>query len=332
MKVLVTGGAGYIGSHTCKELALEGHVPVTVDNLIYGHREFVKWGPFYEVDIRNTSKIEQIMKTEKIEAVMHFAAFAYVGESVKEPLKYYNNNTLGSLSLLEAMEKSSIAHFVFSSTCATYGIPEKTPISESTPQNPINPYGQSKLLVEKILQNLTDSNGRHKTRDFKPEFKAIALRYFNAAGADPEGELGEEHDPETHLIPLALRASVHPDTELQIFGDDYPTPDGTCIRDYIHVKDLASAHVKALIKLSKSGPAFEAFNLGIGKGYSVKDVVQTTESVTNQKVKARMSARRPGDPAILLADSTKAQKELGWAPKFVELRSMIETAYKWTQK
>lgn len=322
MKVLVTGGAGYIGSHTCKELALNGIEPVTVDNLIYGHRNAVKWGPFYETDIRNTKKLTDIIRLEKVEAVLHFAAFAYVGESVREPLKYYNNNLSGSISVLQAMQDAEVSHFVFSSTCATYGVPEKTPLTEQTPQNPINPYGTSKLLVEKVLQDHCKAS----------DFKAIALRYFNAAGADPEGEIGERHDPETHLLPLAIRAALNQNDSMQIFGTDYPTPDGTCIRDYIHVKDLAAAHVKALQNLKQSPQPFAAYNLGIGRGYSVQEVLATTEKVIGKKVKSTVSERRPGDPPILLADASLARKELGWTPKLTELSTMIQTAYEWEKK
>lgn len=317
MKVLVTGGAGYIGSHTCKALAVQGITPVTVDDLSYGHEWAVKWGPFYRVRLQETSKIVHILRTEKIVAVLHFAAFAFVGESVQNPLKYYQNNVLGSLRLLAAMRTAGVGKIVFSSTCATYGTPEEMPISEGCPQNPINSYGTSKLFVERILRDFVQPFG----------FSSVALRYFNASGADPEMEIGEDHDPETHLIPLTLDAAFGKRSQLTVFGTDYPTEDGTCIRDYIHVNDLADAHVRALKSLNY--PQFEAFNLGTGKGSSVKQVIQEVERVTGKKVPLVFGDRRAGDPPVLVASGEKARRILGWEPKQSSLQNIVQTAARW---
>ena len=269
--VLVTGGAGYIGAHACKALSNAGYTPVTYDNLVYGHRAAVKWGPLEEGDISDRRRLELVFHQYKPIAVMHFAAYAYVGESVENPAKYYRNNTAGTLSLLESMKKCSIDKFIFSSTCATYGMPNQIPIVENHPQNPINPYGRSKLMIEWIL------------RDFSAAYdlKYVALRYFNAAGADPQGEVGEKHNPETHLIPLVLDVAAGKSKDIKIFGNDYPTADGTCIRDYIHVTDLARAHVLALERLL-DGAASDFYNLGQGQGFSVKEVVEQVSKVTGK--------------------------------------------------
>lgn len=320
MRVLVTGGAGYIGSHTCKLLATQGHTPVTIDHLEYGHEWAVKWGPLYRSNILDTEKTYEILRKEKIEAVLHFAAYAYVGESHVDPLKYYRNNVGGSLSLFEAMKKAEIHRLVFSSTCATYGIPKNLPIQENQEQNPINPYGRTKLIVERILQDYV-----------KPfSFSSISLRYFNASGADRDLEIGEVHNPETHLIPLTLDAATGKKKEITVFGTDYETKDGTCIRDYIHVTDLANAHVLALKKLDQ--PGFDAFNLGTGTGASVKDVIAEVSAVTGKKVPVVYGERRPGDPPVLVASGEKARTKLGWQPENSELRNIISTAYQWHQK
>ena len=324
--VLVTGGAGYIGSHTCKLLKAQGWSPVVYDNLSRGHREFVKWGPLVEGDLRETEKIVRICAELKPTAVLHFAALAYVGESVREPLRYYENNVMGSVSLLKALNASGVRRVVFSSTCSTYGTPEAvrragadiTLIDEQCPQVPVNPYGQSKLMVEKILRDAVTEG-----------FRSVALRYFNAAGADPASEIGEWHDPETHLLPLAL-AATNANRPLQIFGGDYPTPDGTCVRDYIHVTDLADAHVKALDWLLRDNtPAFEAFNLGTGHGYSVLEIIATVERVVEQAVHRTMADRRAGDPPRLVADAQRANEILRWHPKHSGLESIVKTAYAW---
>lgn len=320
MNVLVTGGAGYIGSHTAIELARQGHTPIVFDNLIYGHREFVKWGPFVEGNISETNLLTKTMEQFKIEAVLHFAAYAYVGESVQEPIKYYENNVLGTLSILNAMKAAKVSRIIFSSTCATYGIPESLPIEETTAQNPINPYGASKLMVEEILEEFVKAH----------QFTATALRYFNAAGCDADGEVGESHDPETHLIPLALKAASDENFRLKIFGLDYPTEDGSCVRDYIHVTDLASAHVLALEKMEAG--TFKAYNLGTGKGFSVKEIVNSVESITGNKVKADYADRRAGDPPVLMATGNLAKKELGWSPSHSSIENIIKTANRWHLK
>jgi UDP-arabinose 4-epimerase len=319
--VLVTGGAGYIGSHACKALSRAGYFPVTYDNLVYGHERAVRWGPLEQGDILDRARLDEVMNRYKPEAVMHFAAFAYVGESVADPGKYYRNNLIGSLTLLEAMRDHGSRRFVFSSTCATYGNPDSLPIRENAPQTPINPYGASKLFVERMLK---DFEAAH-------DIRSIALRYFNAAGADPDNEIGESHDPETHLIPLLLDAASGRRPDVKIFGTDYPTPDGTCIRDYIHVSDLADAHVKALQALERSSPP-SAYNLGNGRGFSVREVIDAVERVTGLKVPAPIGERRPGDPARLVSDASKACRELGWEPRIAELDQIISTAWAWHQR
>jgi UDP-glucose-4-epimerase GalE len=315
--VLVCGGAGYIGSHACKALAQTGARVVVFDNLVAGHRGAVKWGELVEGDIADTAAVLAALRRHAIDAVMHFAAFLDVGESVRDPAKYYRNNVVGALSVLEAMASAGVKHFVFSSTCATYGEPIETPIAETHPQNPINSYGESKLAIERACPHFERAYGIH----------SMALRYFNASGADPDGDIGEDHDPEIHLIPRAMDAA-NGGRGLQVFGDDYPTPDGTCLRDYIHVTDLADAHVKALeasIETGKSG----AYNLGTGKPHSVRDVITAVERVTGRQVPWTLAPRRPGDPAILYASPHKAQSELHWTPRFIEIDAIVRTAWAW---
>jgi UDP-arabinose 4-epimerase len=319
--VLVTGGAGYIGSHACKALARAGYLPVTFDNLGSGHERAVKWGPLERGDIADRKRLDEVMAKHRPTAVMHFAAFAYVGESVENPGKYYRNNVGGSLTLLEAMRDHGIGRIVFSSTCATYGLPDGLPITEATPQRPINPYGASKLMVEQMLADFGQAHG----------IEWMALRYFNAAGADPDGEIGEDHDPETHLIPLVLDAVSGRRPDVTIFGTDYETRDGTCIRDYVHVADLADAHVLALDALRRGVPS-GAYNLGNGSGFTVQDVVETVERATGLAVPVRHGTRRPGDPAALVSDASKARRDLGWQPKLPDLDEMVRTAWAWHQR
>lgn len=320
MNILVTGGAGYIGSHTCKALAKAGYTPITFDNLIYGHKWAVKWGVLEIGDINDKRRLKEVLEKYNPIAVIHFAAFAYVGESVKEPAKYYQNNVCGTLTLLEAMQEKGIKRIVFSSTCATYGIPKTIPITEQMPQTPINPYGHSKLMIEQILRDY------HQAYDIR----SISLRYFNAAGADIDCEIGEAHDPETHLIPLVLQAAAGIRSSITIFGDDYDTHDGTCIRDYIHVTDLADAHVKALTALSKESSS-TALNLGTGQGYSIREVIEMVEKVTGRKVPYTIGARRLGDPACLVSDAKKANSVLAWKPQHSKLEPIIRSAWQWLQ-
>lgn len=319
--ILVTGGAGYIGSHACKALARAGYLPVTYDNLATGHEWATKWGPLERGDILLRTRLDEVIAKYRPNAIMHFAAFAYVGESVADPGKYYRNNVAGSLNLLQAARAHGVDQIVFSSTCATYGVPDRIPITEDTPQRPINPYGASKLMVERMLEDFGTAHG----------LRSIALRYFNAAGADPDGEIGEDHDPETHLIPLVLDAASGRCPHIKIFGTDYDTPDGTCVRDYIHVTDLAEAHVKALDALA-AGSGSAAYNLGNGHGFTVQAVIDAVERVTELKVPFEQGPRRQGDPAELVADSSKARVELGWQPKLRDLDSIIGTAWAWHQR
>ncbi len=319
--ILVTGGAGYIGSHTCKELASSGFFPVTLDNMVYGHKWAVKWGPLIEGDISDPEALDQVFNRYRPEAVIHFAAFAYVGESVSHPSRYYRNNVSGTLTLLEAMKKYECPAIVFSSTCATYGEPLEIPIPENHPQTPINPYGRSKLMIEQILSDFDAAYG----------IKNICLRYFNAAGADPDGLIGEDHDPETHLIPLAVMAAMQRTKSLSIFGDDYPTPDGTAVRDYIHVTDLARAHILALEFLQDHKKS-DFFNLGTGHGHSVQQVVDMVERVSGVKVPVKKTGRRAGDPPALVAVSHKASKSLGWIPAKNDLETIVKTAWDWHQR
>ncbi len=316
--ILVTGGGGYIGSHACKALAGAGCLPVALDNLVYGHEWAVKWGPFVKVDILDRMALDRIFEEYQPQAVLHFAAFAYVGESVTDPGKYYRNNVAGTVSLLEAMRDHGCRHIVFSSTCATYGVPETIPIPEDHPQKPINPYGWSKWMIEQILRDF----------DHAHDIRSVSLRYFNAAGADPDGEIGEVHNPETHLIPLVIEAALGRRRHVEIYGADYPTPDGTAIRDYIHVTDLAEAHVLALDYLFKDGET-TFLNLGTGQGHSVRDVITAVERVTGRRVPVRETSRRPGDPTILVATHEKATKILDWSPRFSNLDEIVKTAWEW---
>ncbi len=321
MAVLVCGGAGYIGSHINKQLNKEGYETVVFDNLVYGHREAVKWGSFVQGDLQNTGEIEAVFQTYKIEAVFHFAAYAYVGESVENPEKYYYNNVANTLNLLHVMKKYGCTKMIFSSTCATYGEPEKVPITEDMPQRPVNPYGVSKLMVERILKDYSKAYG----------LKFVVLRYFNAAGADPEGELGEGHDPETHLIPLILDAASGRRKEIRVFGTDYDTPDGSCIRDYIHVYDLATAHLLALHYLEQ-GKESNFFNLGNALGTSVFEVIEAVKRVSGKKFTVSVSDRRSGDPARLIGSSEKAQSVLGWKPVYGDIDVIVGHAWNWHDK
>ena len=315
--VLVTGGAGYIGSHACKALSRAGYRVVAFDSLIAGHREAVRYGELVEGDIRDVEAVRAALREHQLSAVMHFAALLDVNESVRDPIAYYRNNVGGALAVLEAMAAESVRHFVFSSTCATYGEPIETPIAETHPQRPINAYGETKLAVERALPHFETAYG----------LRWVALRYFNAAGADPEGELGEDHSPEIHVIPRAIDAAVN-GSPFSIFGDDYPTPDGTCLRDYIHVSDLAAAHVKALERLLAGAPS-DAYNLGTGHPHSVKEVIGAVEKVTGRKVPWRFASRRAGDPAVLYAMAEKAGTQLQWAPQFAVLETIVEDAWQW---
>ncbi len=319
--ILITGGAGYIGSHACKAIETAGYTPIAYDSLEYGHEWAVKWGPLETGDIRDRDRLDQVIRKYRPEAVMHFAAYAFVGESVENPGRYYRNNVAGTLTLLEAVRDHGIQNFIFSSTCATYGLPEQIPLTENHPQFPINPYGSTKLMIEQMLKDFDAAHG----------LKFVALRYFNAAGADPGGRIGEDHHPETHLIPLVLDAALEKSENIRIFGTDYDTPDGTCIRDYIHVTDLADAHVLALEYVLKSRNS-GFFNLGNGNGYSVRSVIQTAEKVTGKKIPVMEADRRPGDPPVLIGSSEKAAKILKWKPRYDRLETIIETAWKWAVK
>jgi UDP-arabinose 4-epimerase len=319
--VLVTGGAGYIGSHTCKALANAGYTPVVYDSLFRGNAWSVKWGPLEVGDLMDGERLRDVLRQYRPVGVIHFAAFAYVGESMQNPLMYYRNNVGGTVSLLRSLAAEGVDRLVFSSTCATYGTPTTNPIHEDMPQNPINPYGQSKLMVEQILKDCS-LNG---------SLSAVALRYFNAAGADAEGEIGEAHDPETHLIPLTLGAARGTAPPLTVFGNDHPTPDGTCIRDYIHVTDLADAHVKAFAH-SSGNQGFSAFNLGTGTGISIKEVIQAAHEVTGREVPFSFGPRRAGDPAALVADPSLARDVLGWSTQYSDLRNILQTAWDWMKR
>lgn len=319
-RILVTGGAGYVGSHCCKAFAEAGWEVYVYDNLSRGWRDLVQWGPLIRGDILDREELGCAMRDVNPQAVAHFAALSYVGESVKQPDIYYRNNVTGTMNILDAMSVQGVKQIVFSSTCATYGEPQYLPIDEAHPQAPINPYGRSKLMAERLLQDYSDAFG----------LRFVALRYFNAAGADPSGAVGERHDPETHLIPLALRGAGDPDYFLSIFGDDYDTRDGTAIRDYIHVCDLADAHLKALEYLSAGG-ASTAINLGTGTGTSVLEIWESVEKVTGRAVPKQVSARRSGDPAVLVANASKASDVLAWTPRHSEIDQIIVDAWKWHQ-
>lgn len=317
MNVLVTGGAGYIGSHAVRLLERSGHDVRVFDNLVYGHRAAVRPDCLIVGDLMDRPTVEAVLREHDIEAVMHFAAYAYVGESVTDPGKYYTNNVVGTIALMEAMRAVGVTRIVFSSTCATYGEPETVPITEETPQRPINPYGFSKLVIERALADYARAYG----------WGYAALRYFNAAGASPDGDLGEDHDPETHLIPLILDVALGRRDHILVFGDQFPTPDGTCIRDYIHVDDLASAHLAALETL---GPGIERkLNLGTGRGSSVLEVIEACRRVTGHAIPAKIVAARAGDPPGLVADAGLARRVLGWAPRYHEIEAIIETAWRW---
>jgi UDP-glucose 4-epimerase len=315
--ILVTGGAGYIGSHVVKELLRQGYQPIVFDNLQTGHRKAVKNALFIEGDLSDTKRLRETLQSNSIEAVLHFAADCLVGESVCEPTKYFKNNVINALQLIEILEAFKIRKFVFSSSAAVYGEPKEIPISEGHPCVPTNPYGETKWIFEKVLHAFYDTG----------KLDSISLRYFNAAGADPEGELGEDHSQETHLIPLVIKAAME-ESSVPVYGKDYNTPDGTCVRDYIHVTDLADAHILALRKLEE-GRTSGVFNLGNGNGYSVREVIETVKKVTGKKVTAVDSPRRPGDPARLVASSERITKELGWIPKYPDLEAIVETAYRW---
>jgi UDP-arabinose 4-epimerase len=316
--VLVTGGAGYIGSHACKALAQAGYVPVTYDNLSRGHRHAVRWGPLVEGEIADRAVVAAALKAHQVSSVMHFAAFAYVGESGTDPALYYRNNVIGTLALLDAMREAGVDRIVFSSTCATYGLPEKMPIAETTPQRPVNPYGETKLAIERVLHWYGQAYG----------LRSVALRYFNASGCDRGGEIGEEHDPETHLIPLVLRAALGAGHPVSIFGSDYPTPDGTAIRDYIHVEDLASAHLRAIRYLADGG-ASTALNLATGRGYSVREIIAAVAQAAGREVPHLEAPRRAGDPPALVADPSLAKSVLGWQAECSDLDTIIRTALAW---
>jgi UDP-arabinose 4-epimerase len=315
--VLVAGGAGYIGSHTCKALARAGYQPVVFDNFSTGHRWAVKWGPLVEGDIADRPLLQEVIQKYQIDAVIHFAASALVSESMENPYKYLHDNVAGSVTLLEAMREAGVQRIVFSSTCATYGVPQSVPISETQPQKPVNPYGESKLFVERALHWYERTFG----------LGWVALRYFNAAGADRDGEIGECHGQETHLIPLVVQSALE-QRPVQIFGADYPTPDGTAIRDYIHVEDLASAHIKALEYLDGGGQSI-ALNLGMARGYSVREVIAAVERAGARPVQVQESARRPGDPQVLVADTRHARDVLSWRPHYEDLDAIVKTAWRW---
>jgi len=317
-RILVTGGAGYIGAHTAKYLSRSGLEPVVLDNLSVGHESAVRWGPLVKCDLADRDRLGTILREYRIDAVIHFAAHCYVGESVTHPDRYFQNNVVNTLSLLDSMRQHGVGKIVFSSSCATYGVPSETPISEQTPQRPINPYGESKLFVERILQWYGKAYG----------LQWVALRYFNAAGADPEGDLGEKHNPETHLIPLAIQAVCGQGPELQVFGLDYSTPDGSAVRDYIHVWDLAAAHVRALEYLQAGGESC-ALNLGSGTGYSVLQLVRMVEAVSGRAVPVRYAPRRDGDPPVLIADPRRASQTLGWNPGCSSIENIVQTAFRW---
>ncbi|MCW8922802.1 MAG: UDP-glucose 4-epimerase GalE [Gammaproteobacteria bacterium] len=318
MKILVVGGAGYIGSHMVKQLSLSNHEVITLDNLSCGYEDAVKYGELVVGDLGNKDTLNKLFSTHKFDAVMHFAAFIEVGESVINPAKYYHNNVSNTHILLDTMVKHDIEYFIFSSTAAIFGEPQYTPIDEAHPQHPINPYGRTKLMVEHMLEDYDAAYG----------LKSGCMRYFNAAGADPDGELGERHNPESHLVPLVLQAASGRRADIKIFGNDYPTDDGTCVRDYVHINDLCKAHSLALTKMQHTGNSAR-YNLGNGKGFSVQQVIDAAKKVSGKDLKVVTTDRRAGDPAVLVADSTLAKQELGWQPEFDQLETIIETAWNW---
>jgi UDP-glucose-4-epimerase GalE len=318
MQILVTGGAGYIGSHTAKLLAASGHEPVVFDDFSQGHDWAIKWGPLERGTLDDRDRLREVFSRYHIGAVVHFAASALVGESMSHPMKYFRNNTVGTLNLLDAMRHAGIGTIVFSSTCATYGDPIHVPIDETHPQTPVNPYGESKLMVEKILRWYGEAY----------DLKWIALRYFNAAGADPDGVIGEDHDPETHLVPLVIGAALATRPPVKVFGTDYPTPDGSAIRDYVHVMDLADAHLRALERLG-TGAASQPINLGTGRGHSVREVIDAVGRVGARTVPFELAARRAGDPPELVAAPARAREVLDWSCRYAELEVIVEHAWKW---
>jgi UDP-glucose-4-epimerase GalE len=317
MRIVVTGGAGYIGSHTVALLRSNGHDVTVIDDLSTGHREAVPADCLVECELKNRSCLIEIFRDRQVEAVVHFAASCYVGESVSDPAKYYNNNLVGTLSLLDAMRAASVSRIVFSSTCATYGIPSLVPITEDESQNPVNPYGFTKLAIERAMIDYGNAYG----------LGAVALRYFNASGAAADGSIGEDHDPETHLIPLVLQTALGQRPHIQVFGTDYPTPDGTCIRDYIHVEDLADAHLRAIQQIRPG--ELRAFNLGTGRGYSVREAIDLSRKITGRAIAVVEAPRRAGDPPALVAAAGKARRELGWQPRHATLDTIIESAWRW---
>ncbi len=320
MKVLVTGGAGYVGSHGVKALVAAGHDVVVIDTLERGHKEALRWGAFEECDIADRGRLDAVLARHKPQGLLHYAAYAYVGESMSAPLAYYRNNVEGTRVLLEASAAHGVKHVVFSSSCAVYGDPSKTPMTEDLPHAPVNPYGETKSVCERMIAWAAQAHGMNW----------MALRYFNASGADPDGEIGERHDPETHLIPLALRAASG-GTPLKVFGADYPTPDGTAVRDYIHVSDLATAHVKAIEYLGAGGASM-ALNLGTGAGVSVREVIDSVRRVTGSEPRYSLAERRAGDPPALYADPARARATLGWMPRFMKLDDIVATAWAWEKK
>jgi UDP-glucose-4-epimerase GalE len=319
MRILVTGGTGYIGSHTVKLLLARGHDVRVLDNLVYGHRGAVPADRLTVADLADAAAVDHLLLSHRIEAVVHFAAFAAVGESVKHPAKYWQNNVINTLGLLDLCRRHGVKRFVFSSTAATYGVPDTMPITEDTPQLPINPYGHTKLAVERALGDYAAAYG----------LGYAALRYFNAAGAAADGTIGEDHHPETHLIPLVLQVALGQRPHIEVFGNDYPTPDGTCVRDYVHVDDLAEAHRLALEK-AEDGKGL-CLNLGVGRGYSIREVIKTAEQVTGKSITVKDGPRRPGDPPSLVASADKARQVLGWTPRYPKLRPIVETAWRWHQ-
>lgn len=319
--ILVTGGAGYVGSHVCKKLAQNGYRPIALDNLSRGYARAVKWGPLEVHAIGDKEAVRGVLERHRVVAVIHLAAYAYVGESMALPEVYFENNVIGTLRLLEVILGTGIKHVVFSSTCATYGAPRQLPIREDHPQQPLNPYGLTKLFVERVLETYGDVHG----------LKWVSLRYFNAAGADPDGELGEDHEPETHLIPLAIQGALGQRSDVAIYGTDYPTPDGTPVRDYVHVTDLADAHVRALAHLLRGGES-RAFNLGTGRGYSVLEILAAVAQACERPVPSLKAARRVGDSPILVADATEAANVLGWRPRWSDLHTILKTATAWQMK